>query len=526
MVVPTKKGFFSSLVILLGVATASAQQATLREFPKFGFKIKLPSAFTEMPLEPLERQTLVKFSGKLTSQTKGFKGEHEITVLMFKLDKAKAVTGSKEELEKERERARSVQEQKAAWLNGAATVPEYLQRREFPSDLRLQPDEKPFKTAAGRDVKLFEVTSYDDHSRVCVRIYALEDESELFGMCVLGEGIDAFRDVFKNAMKSLDRGTAEASATKDVGKTAADPYEGSTLRGIPMRKKVRDKLVKGWSAYDTENFILITNVTEKKLVADLLVDLEVLHGAYEKHFPPIAAVDAVSAVRVCATYEEYLHYGAPDGTGGYWNHVDEELVLFDPSKSNVRLRPWLKKVKPLEVLYHEAMHQYFHYSNGQVPPASWFNEGYGEYFGGAVVDRTKKAVRDIKKNEFRMEWIKVMQKQQAWPTLANMLKQTQSEFYGGSALQNYAMGWAFCWFLEQERAKKDGNPKWAAIPEQYIKHLRAAAEDIRKKFPEQAPKDWIASYQDEIQAAAFKKTFTDIDLDELEKAWIAAMKKY
>ena len=521
-----KGAYLSLLAFALALGPAAGQQGTLREYPKFGFKLKLPAAFAEMPLEPLERQTLVKFGGKLSTQIKGLKGEHEITILVFKLDKAKAVTGSKSDLEKERERAKSMQEQKAAHLNGSKTVPEYLQRREFPSDARLQPEEKPFKTTAGREVKVFEVTSYDDHSRACVRAYLLEDEAEIFGVCTVGEGIDAFKDVFKTAVKTLERGAVDASGGKDGGKTVADPYEGSTLRGIESRRKVRDKLVKGWSAYDTENFILITNVAEKKLVADLLVDLEVMRGEYVKHFPPIGPIDAVSAVRVCATYEEYLHYGAQDGTGGYWNHVDEELVLFDPSKSNVRLRPWLKKVKPLEVLYHEAMHQYFHYSNGQAPPASWFNEGYGEFFGGAVVDRSKKAVKEIKKNEFRMEWVRVMQKQQAWPSLGPMLKQTQGEFYGGSALQNYAMGWSFCYFLEMERQKKDSNPKWVAIPQEYIKHLRAAADEIKQKFPEKAPKDWIALYQDDIQAKAFEKTFAGIDLDELEKAWLTAMKKY
>jgi hypothetical protein len=45
-------------------------------------------------------------------------------------------------------------------------------------------------------------------------------------------------------------------------------------------------------------------------------------------------------------------------------------------------------------------------------------------------------------------------------------------------------------------------------------------------MPDDAPKDWILAVQFDIQEKAFDKTFVDTDWGALEKAWIAAMKKW
>ena len=42
------------------------------------------------------------------------------------------------------------------------------------------------------------------------------------------------------------------------------------------------------------------------------------------------------------------------------------------------------------MLYHEAFHQFIHYSAGELPPHSWYNEGHGDYFGSFRDDVMKK----------------------------------------------------------------------------------------------------------------------------------------
>src|SRR5690606_30785982 len=233
-----------------------------------------------------------------------------------------------------------------------------------------------------------------------LRAFVAEDDNEIFAVLASGPGCNAhFNDVVK-VLKSLERTAATAAASGE------DPYAGTTYRDVERRRKLRSELVPGWQAHDSENFVLVTNVTSKRLIERLLTDLEVMRAAYMERFPPADGADMtpVSCVRVCDGYEDYLRYAGKDmdGTGGYWNFIEEELVLFNPERRIPKARPWLGAVEPERVLYHEAMHQYLHYSNRALAPASWFNEGYGEYFGGAEIKRRKGEVSGIGRNRIRL----------------------------------------------------------------------------------------------------------------------------
>jgi hypothetical protein len=213
--------------------------------------------------------------------------------------------------------------------------------------------------------------------------------------------------------------------------------------------------------------------------------------------------------------------------------MDEELVLFNPERKVPKLRPWLKDVDAMAVLYHEAMHQYFHYANGEMPPASWFNEGYGEYYGGAKTDRFQKTIRLIEKNEMRWQVIKQARKDDQWPELKHLLAMTQQQFYNRKdkrypVMNNYAFGWAFCYFLEQERQKPAGerNEEWAGFPDRYVQELRKAADEARTKMPADAPKGSLIRFAIPVQKQAFEATFGKVDFKPLQAAWVAAMKAW
>ena len=53
----------------------------------------------------------------------------------------------------------------------------------------------------------------------------------------------------------------------------ADPYKDSSLRSIDKRRDIRSRLVKGWYAEDTENFILVTDMTNNSSNRQLLKDM-------------------------------------------------------------------------------------------------------------------------------------------------------------------------------------------------------------------------------------------------------------
>jgi hypothetical protein len=531
----SKRVLLAGLTSLILVQIPGTAQATwVHEDAKHGFRCRVPRFLKAQPLEPHEEQILAKFAGFEDSPDRFLKGKLELNLYVFRIQKHKGpktgLPGSAEGEDGQEQDPVSIQQAKKAHLNGATTVEEFLKRRGIKHDLGPHTIKHEPKCRVGDIWKIGEIRDtgfnearWQEREYPVVRTFAAENDTELFGLAAVGSGVGPFEALILHAVQSLERIDPATAAS-----ISADPYAGSTLRDIERRRVVRSRLVKGWSAYDTENFILITNSTNKKLINDILADLEIMRRVYEERFPALEPVTAVSTVRLCGSYEDYIGYGAPDGSVGFWNPLDEELVVFEPGKRIPKKRLAYLGSDPIMTMYHEAMHQYHHYSNGMVAPASWFNEGYGEYFGAVKIDRAKGIVTSYPKDPFRVRWVKQMQKEQAWPDLRIVLKMTKGEFYfGGSVMQNYAMGWAFCHFLELERAKtKDRNEEWAEIPTKYIEHLRRAAQKRVDKMPADAPKDWIIPFTEEIQAEAFEATFGHLDLTALERAWIEAMRKY
>lgn len=527
--------FFVSLLTLslAPLTPLSAQGRQMFQDPSEGYRVFVSKAIKAVPTEPNERQTLAKWGATLEFKDKLYRGKDDCTVMLVRIRKAKGpATGEPEpEAEEKDEEGKTIRAQSIESLNAGTTPAEFLKRRGYKNDLKPVAGEKPLKNKDGVAYVVSQIQGSALDTRVyeykelpIIRTYMLEDETEYFGFVAIGPFVDPWRDIVEDLCTSLTRiqlGAGDTTGT-DGEFTNAD-----------FRDQVRKKLVKGWEAYDTDHFIFVTNSKDKKLVDQVLIDLELMRQSYIRRFPPAEGVDlekVISAVRFCTTYEDYLAYGGPDGTGGYWNFVDEELVLVDVQTLDpkiIKANPNLKNIQVLDVLYHEAMHQYFYYANGNLAPASWFNEGFGEVFGGSVPDRKKYEIARIDKNRFRMAWIKQCQRINRWPDLKAFLKMTQSEFYGGSILQNYAFGWAFCYFLEEHRKDPGGNKDWGAIPDLYVKNLREATRKKREELNiDEKNKTWLAAYQDEIQKMAFEATFKGMDMPAMETAWIAAMKRW
>lgn len=526
----TVLGSCVALVAALGV---SAQSTTKHIDPASGYELRVPRWLEPFPTKPGDTQTLLQLKGAYRTRDKRFDGDVELSVLLVRILKQGGPTTGEEEKEKEKEGEEeldSLTKQRRRELNAGTTLPEYLARRSYKNDLKLDEDyfRKPLTDDKDRQFQVHELVqgSRDGEPWVLIRAFVVEDDSEIFGIVALGAGVMAFERDIERIVRSLK------PADPDDVEEVDDVYAGSELRDIEKRRQVRAELVEGWEAYDTENFILVTNVTKKKVVENMLTDLEILRAGFTERFPPAEGADMspVSTVRLCDGYDDYLRYAGQrmDGTGGYWAFTEEELVLFNPERRIPKLRPWLKDLDPISVLYHEAMHQYFHYSNRQLAPGSWFNEGYGEVFGGADVDRRKGAIKDFKANKFRMKLIRAERKRAGSPDLRMMLIMPQREFYGPGVLVNYANAWSFCYFIEKERQKsdRDRNQAWADFADVYIENLREITERYRKKFPSDAPDDWIMTYADEIQREAIDETLKTVDPEEMEDAWQKAVMKW
>jgi hypothetical protein len=327
----------------------------------------------------------------------------------------------------------------------------------------------------------------------------------------------------------------------------------SALDGLKLsperRKAIERGLVKDWKVLlsPTKQYIVVFNNKAGKnahLAQVIAARIEAIRRQqYEVMFPPIAPVETVSVVRVCGDEDEYRAYGGPRGSGGYWNHFDEELVFFDADRSSA------PDDDTLSVLYHEAFHQYVFYAAGRVAPHSWFNEGHGDFFAGA---RWKDGKFRIEPFAWRLETLDralglapppeapLSPPTVSFIPLDRLVAMSRREYYGRPSLA-YAQGWSLVYFLRVIVPKTpEWKEKWGGILDTYFRTLREVTARAKAPVtprpdpsaPAQPPADETAPEADatvpppsgeaevkDALDAARTAAFDGVDFSELEKAW-------
>lgn len=335
----------------------------------------------------------------------------------------------------------------------------------------------------------------------------------IFGVAAAAD-FDSQSKIWRNTAQNLDiREPEEKSRSK-----LEIFYARKPLRAIDYRIQVRLDLVRGWKAEDTENYIVVYDTPDQPLMRRISRDLELLRKEYEKMFPPAKPVEAVSTVRICKSRAEYLSYGAPEMSAGYWNWVDEELVFYDAETVDKHHRT--SDANTFIVLYHEAFHQYIHYSTGELPPHSWFNEGTGDYFSGAVIKDGK--LQRIGPNPWRLETIQDAIRSEQFVPWSQMIKFEQAQYYNPAIRRIcYAQGWAMVYFLRKSNLVEK-RAEWKKILPTYFDTLKAvygaklaALETAGKKDDQEAK----AKAGLEARLNAVDEAFEGVDIDELEGAW-------
>lgn len=293
-------------------------------------------------------------------------------------------------------------------------------------------------------------------------------------------------------------------------------YARRNLPETDYRIRVRLGLPKGWQSEDTPNYIVVYNTPDQPLVRQIVRDIELLRAEYVKLFPPARAFQAVSTVRVCADRDEYLAFSGLPSSAGYWNWMTEELVLYDATKKEKGAKT--DKSDTFIVLYHEAFHQYIHYSSGELAPHSWFNEGYGDYFSGTQV--TGGRVRGIGLNPWRIQTIQRAVEQNKHVSWREIIRYEQPAYYANAAIC-YAQGWSMIYFLNTSRHVQQ-DPRLSAILPLYFETLKSAwASELAQLEAEGAEEDLPKRFAAQVRArtAAVDKAFAGVDVDALERVW-------
>lgn len=304
----------------------------------------------------------------------------------------------------------------------------------------------------------------------------------------------------------------------DLGKLR-QKYARSDLRGIDYRIAVRSQLVRGWKAEDTENFIVVYSTKDQPLVRSLVADIESIRKQYLELFPPAVEIAAVSTVRVCKDRAEYLAYGGATGSAGYWNAATEELVFYDASVVQRNQRK-SGDANTFIVLYHEAFHQYIHYSAGELPPHPWFNEGHGDYFSGADVSGGK--VRRIGVNPWRLGLIQNAIERDEFVPWREILEFEQPEYYRPDRVGVcYAQGWSMVYFLRTSPVVAR-HPLWSRILDTYFRELKQDyAGQLARLAAGGGAQDQRALAEAGIASRklALERAFEGVDLAALEAEW-------
>jgi hypothetical protein len=339
-----------------------------------------------------------------------------------------------------------------------------------------------------------------------------EDEAELGAYAAvfdLGDGLrvalcgngpgerkwSKYEEIYQRMAKSFQRVPVAAAAPRGPG--------GTSLRE-QKRQKLLDEAQRtpGWRLLETPNYFVITNSDDQPFLDELMDRIEAIRAVYEVDYPPASArrakepepetpagepgeesdgaapertfsppadpmeLSRTSVVRVCATRQDYLGYGAPSSSAGYWSPTHEELVVYNKKMEEGEDATW-------ETLSHEAFHQFIFYFYGSLSPHSWYNEGTGDYYGGHEYAR-KKFVRAPR--QIRKDTVKELLREGRLAPLEEFVRWSQRMYYGKNdyqleGIECYGQGWSFIYFLRMGSKVRGWNPAWDAILPTYLETL-------------------------------------------------------
>ncbi|MBZ0153518.1 MAG: hypothetical protein K8J09_18490 [Planctomycetes bacterium] len=516
-----------SLLVAVAAATAQAPPG-FKTYENKHQKVTFhyPTVYSEVPLPPTELVLVARFVMKsvppeLKRVDERIVNAVEPQIQVFAFDMPAATTGTPSDAAKPASGPTTVREAMEA-QSRVTSWAEFVSRF---AAWDLKPDVK--------DPDHF-VMNYKGQSpspTMSVTGHMLRKQIGSTVVGAFGYTLDAHSDTMLKQLVKVQKSLAlaEPDTTGDMEAAAIDRlYASGKYRGVEGRKKARLEMSAGWRAIDTENYLIVHHSKNDGLIRRIARDIEAMRAVYTELFPPSAPMDQVSIVRVCRTMEEYFQYGGPRNSGGFWHSGNEELVFYDYSYTMKVMDDDQKKSMggrkltnddSLLVLYHEAFHQYIHYAIGEFSPHDWFNEGYGDFFSGAVVSDSGKVVR-IDPSPWRIHLAKDMcEYGKGFVPLQEILGAERAVFYHPARIGFfYAGAWSFLFFLKNAK-EVAAHPVWSKLLDTYLTAIKASyGEEIKKvgEAPDLAQKQ-VAAFA--ARRVALAKMLEGVDVKELETAW-------
>jgi hypothetical protein len=523
----------AALTLTLGAWLAPAATAQnikpgkpYEETTELGFKVGVPDDWVLIPPDPNEGNTIAKFDPKgpnnfvvVNVSTHPEELGLHVWIARFETNppKKEKEPGGKVEL---KQRSKDVESfVKREVLGGMSDFKE-LSKKELEIN-KIPATEYLFSSMIGAE----EIRAY-------AVVYKFKPETSVawIGLGLGGKKWTRYEGPYREMAKSFK--------AADVKENAALKPQGDTYRDKRRAELMTDvaKTNGAWKLYETPRYFIITDYDKKAFLDDVKMRLEAIRDIYEKDYPyekmqeiKAAAAKAhtgekreadpekeagkalakavlgdvdpreaskASVVRVCKNEGEYMSYGGPQGSAGYWNFVAKELVLYDDSNNG-------GKSTGRAVLNHEAFHQYIFYLYGNLAPHSWYNEGTGDFYSGFQMKSNKQF--ELDKFAWRKDEIAQAIQQNHYVPLKEIVHWSQKDYYspnakyGSNPYIHYAEGWSLIYFLRtgKKAHAKGWNDAWDKILDTYFTEL-GATEDLEQSV---------------------NKAFEGVDWDAFEQAW-------
>jgi hypothetical protein len=517
----------SILCLPLLAAPALAQGGyRTEEFEPIGIELPVPRDYKAVPVEPTERWIVLRWVDEETAERRaedeGVQTSSvfapELMLLWIDYVPDPVVTGAGQQGPEgpDSSDGESAEGEQAEVELPVSTFERYLDRywrRGKDPMYRLGAVEE-LKPRDGNTVSEYVLHPVGDHPPAWATVFRTGRRSlVLFGRC---DDVD-WRDQTKIWQHMARRADLFEPEALDLSKWERFYERRPEYVDPEYRLGVRSKLVRGWDALDTPHYIFVYSTKDEVLMRDLERKLEAIRAEFERTFPPEAPVTAVSTVRICRDRDEYLQYGGSPWSGGYWNWVAGELVFYDYKADQERKGEGMENSRI--VLLHEAFHQYIFYSVGELPPHSWFNEGTGDFFSGALIKGSK--VMKVEPNPWRIGLIQKLVGEQPDKVLpfAEIMAFEQPEFYRPDRRSAcYAQAWSMIYFLRTSREVRD-HDQWSQILPVYFDALKADYRERTAALGDDA--DWAARAAAGVESrkAALAAATEGVDLDALQEAW-------
>ncbi|MFA6569292.1 MAG: hypothetical protein WCS96_13855, partial [Victivallales bacterium] len=249
-----------------------------------------------------------------------------------------------------------------------------------------------------------------------------------------------------------------------TGKTVKKKdYSDEYLRS---REKVIQNIrnLKDWWYLETESFIIVSNLKNKKTINDLQLNLEKSRSAFVKFYPLKAPLKAVSVCKVFESRNEYLSYvgGQLKYSAGVWMSSKKELAI---SPMNWGSQADNRK-SMIDIAFHEGFHQYIFYAADEVESAVWFNEGNATFFEGIDFKSGDKVKIDLTNRADNMKKLAGGN-----TDIEKFIHIGYQQFYSGDREDNYPFAWGLMFFLQKGAPVLKEKNNYAEIPTKYYEAL-------------------------------------------------------